>query len=55
MKILNFPKNYSNIFFEDPCFYATVQKFRQLDYVKLLHATVLGMTLKDLVKFISGW
>ena len=32
-----------------------VQKFRQLDYVMLLHATVLGMTVKDLVKFFSGW
>ena len=32
-----------------------VQKFRQLDYVMLLHATVLGMTVKDLVKFFSVW
>ena len=36
-------------FLYDPCFYATVQRFRLLDYVILLHATVLGMTLKDLV------
>ena len=55
MKILYFSKYSSNIFFCDPCFYETVQKFRPLDYVILSHATVLGMTLKGLVKFISGW
>ena len=26
-----------------------------LDYITLLHATVLSMTLKGLVNFISGW
>ena len=36
-------------FFCDSCFYATAQKIRLLDYVILLHATVLGMTLKGLV------
>ena len=32
-------------FFCDSCFYATVQKFTLLDYVKLLDATVLGIAL----------
>ena len=49
METLYFP-NHS---FCDPRFYKTIQKFRLLDYVILLHATVLGMTLKGLVKFIS--
>ena len=31
MKMLYFPRNSSNIFFCDPCFYATVQTFRLLD------------------------
>ena len=43
------------VFFCDLCFYVTVQMFRLLDYVILLHATVLSMILKGLVKFISGW
>ena len=43
------------IFFCDTRFYATVQKFRQPNYVILEHATILGMTLKDLVKPFSGW
>ena len=49
MKVFYFPKNSSNIFFWDPCFYLTVQKYRLLDYVILLHATVLDVTLKGLV------
>ena len=49
MKALYFPKNFSSIFFCDPCFYATVQKFRLLDYVKLLHAIVLDMAFKGLL------
>ena len=54
MKILYFPKYSSNIYnLRDPCFYTTVQEFRLLNYVMLLHAAVLGMTLKGLVKFIS--
>ena len=32
------------IFFFGPCFYATVQKFRLLECVILLHATILGIT-----------
>ena len=40
---------FSLYFFCDPCFYATVEKFRLLDYLILLYATVLGMTLKSLV------
>ena len=46
MKILYFRKNSSNIFFCDSCFYASAQKFRVLDYVILLYATVLSMILK---------
>ena len=52
MKILYFPKKIPVIFFCDPCFYATVQNFRLLDYDILLHATVLGMTLKGLKVFV---
>ena len=33
----------------DPCSYAFVQKFKMLGYVILLHAALLGMTLKGLV------
>ena len=54
MKILYFLKN-SSIFSVILVFYATVQKFRLLDYVMLLYPTVLSMTLKGLVKFYSGW
>ena len=43
MEILYFP-NFPP-FFSDPHFYATVKNFRLLDYVMLLHATVLGMRL----------
>ena len=46
--MLYFPK-ISQIYFCDPCFYATVGKFRLLGDVILLHATVLGMTVKGLV------
>ena len=49
MNILCFPKNCTNVFFCDPCVYATVQKFRLLDYVILLHAAVLGKNSKGLV------
>ena len=42
------------IFFSDPCFYATVQRFRELDYVVLPHATVLGHSIKGLGK-ICFW
>ena len=52
MKILYFPKKLL-YFFCDPCFYATAQKFRLLDFVILLHATILGMTLKGLVSICS--
>ena len=41
------------IFFRDPCFYATIHKFRLPDYVILLHATILCMILKDLVSVCS--
>ena len=51
MKVLYFPKK-SPPFFCDPCFYATVQKFRLL-YVILLHATILSMTLKGLASVCS--
>ena len=51
MKIFIFPKN--SYFFCDPCFCTTVQKFRLLDYAGLLHATILGMTLKGLVRDYS--
>ena len=47
MKILYFPKKFP-YFFCDLCFYATVQKFRLLDCF-MLHATIVDMTLKDLV------
>ena len=46
MKSLYFPKNSSRLFFCDPCFYWTAQKFRVLDYVILLCAIVLGITLR---------
>ena len=52
MKILYFPKIFL-YFLSDPSFYATVQKFRLLDYVVLLHTTILGMTLKGLVSVCS--
>ena len=44
-------------FFCDPCLYATLQKFRLLDYVILLRATILGMTLKGLfvLNKIHSW
>ena len=35
------------IFFSDPCFYATGQKFKPLDYVILLHGTILGMQVSQ--------
>ena len=31
MKIFYFPNNSSNFFFGDPCFHATLQKFRLVD------------------------
>ena len=37
----------------DPCFNATVHKFRLLNYVILLHATILRMILKGLVFIFS--
>ena len=50
MKILYFPKNFSNIYiFCSPYFYATVRKFRLLDYVILLYAAVLAVTFKSQV------
>ena len=48
MEILYFPEKFL-YFFSDPCFYPTAQKFRRVDYVIVLHATILGMTLKGLV------
>ena len=53
MKILYLLKYFLKYFFCDPCFYATVQKFRLLDYIILLHATILGMALKGLVSICS--
>ena len=41
--------------FSDPGFYATVQKFRLLHYVILLHAKVLNMTLKGLLINSFQW
>ena len=52
MKILYFPKKFLYIFF-DPCFYPSVQKFRLLDYVIMVHGTILVMTLKGLVSVCS--
>ena len=48
MKILCFPKTFLQYSLCDPCFYPTIQKFRLLYNVILLHATILGMTLKGL-------
>ena len=47
MKMLYFPRN-SSIFFLWS--YPTVQEFRMIDYVILVHATVLGMMLNGLGK-----
>ena len=47
MKMLYFPRN-SSVFFLWS--YPTVQEFRMLDYVILVHATVLGMMLNGLGK-----
>ena len=55
MKIIILSQKFIEYFFSDPCFYVTVQKFRQPHYVIQLHATVVGMILKGLVKFISVW
>ena len=52
MKIYIFQKNFP-IFVCDSCFYATVQKFRLSDCIILLHAAILGMTLKGLVSACS--
>ena len=52
MKIFYFSKSCVKYFFCDSYFYATVQKFRVLDYA-MLHATILGTALKDLVSFDS--
>ena len=52
MKILDFSKNFLYFFF-DPRFYPNVEKFRLLDHVIMLHAAILGMTLKDLVSVCS--
>ena len=52
MKVLYFPKKFLYFFF-DPCFHPTVQKFRLLDHATMLHATILGMTLKGLVSVCS--
>ena len=41
------------LFLCDPCFYATVQRFKLLDYIILLHATILGKTLKSVVSTCS--
>ena len=43
MKILYFPQKFLYFFF-GPCFCATAQKFRLLECVILLHATILGIT-----------
>ena len=48
MKIFYFFQNSSNIFSVILTF-MQLSRFRQLDYVILLNATVLGMTLKALV------
>ena len=54
MKIFYFPNKIPIVFFFcDSCFYATVQKFRLLDYAILLHATIWVMTLKGLVNICS--
>ena len=52
MKILYFPQKIT-LFFCDSCFYAPVMKFRLLDYVILLHGTILDMTLKGPVHVYS--
>ena len=48
MKIFYFFQNSSNIFSVILTF-MQLSRFRQLDYVILLNATVLGMTLKALL------
>ena len=56
MNILHFPKKFLQYFICCPCFYATAQKLRQLDYVILLNGTNLGMKLKDLISILfSCW
>ena len=52
MESLYFPKKFLYFLF-DPWFYANVQKFRLLDYVLLLHAKILSMTLKGLISICS--
>ena len=51
MKNLYFPKQFL-YFFCDLCFKRTVQKFRLVD-CHTVHATILSMTLKDLLSVCS--
>ena len=53
IKVLYFPQKSLWYFFSDPCFCATVQKFRLLDQIIMLNATILGMTLKSMVSVCS--
>ena len=48
MKVIYFSKKFLKYLFSDSCFYVTLQKFRLLDYVMLLHVTILGMTLVNI-------
>ena len=48
IKCLYFRKNYAKFVTVILVFFAIVQKFRLLDYVTLLHATVEVMILKGL-------
>ena len=50
MKIFYFPNNFSNIFFGDPCFYATLQTFRLVDcHNAICKNPILNDAPKDLV------
>ena len=53
MRILHLSQKILQYFFYDLCFHANAKKFRLLDLVILLHAIILGMTLKGLVSICS--
>ena len=57
MKSLYFPQKLLKYFFCDSCFYATVHKFRLLDYVACKNPghDIKGLVSVCYLKFISGW
>ena len=57
MKSLYFPPKLLKYFFCDSCFYATVHKFRLLDYVACKNPghDIKGLVSVCYLKFISGW